>query len=332
MKNIIKRILVGVAVGTILMLIRSNVFAANINVTYSGVYAYEQDSNTNTNLTNSLTTITSGTAQWYRVKKEKYRLRYLATAGLVSETGTYDVIFSTFNEDRAVYAGYLQVGYDEFACESFYDMYVSYPSTTGGNQSDLSSGSQTWICHDVYILNNQAFNIFLSGVVGASSNHYTYITARINWIKKENVSNAITDAANTAHQDAQQAHQDAQNINSSINSSTTPSGSDTNNAYSNFEGATAQNGVITSLVTLPVSLFTNILGALNSSCTRFDMGTLLGTHIYFNCINPANYLGSQLWSVIDILMSGFFVWYISRKLIKVFENLSSLKEGDPVGD
>lgn len=62
------------------------------------------------------------------------------------------------------------------------------------------------------------------------------------------------------------------------------------------------------------------------------MGTLMGTHIYFNCIDPSRYLGSQLWTAIDILASGFFIWYIAKKFIKVFENLSSMKEGDPVGD
>ena len=98
------------------------------------------------------------------------------------------------------------------------------------------------------------------------------------------------------------------------------------------KNSVATNGVITQLVTLPVTLFQKILNSVNGSCSSYNMGSLLGTDIILPCINVSNYIGSTLWSVIDVLISGLFVWSISRKMIKVFNNFSTLKDGDVLGD
>lgn len=321
MKNIIKRILVGVAVGTILMLIRSNVYAENIRVTIDRCYMYYNSGTTNRSGT-PYNTIAPGNlnANYCSVSVST---NYLSTrydfnsSNIGSGIGTINFYVA----DSAQLSGVtITTQSRDYSCEMNTPIMIESVDYAGVYLYSVT-------CPNVAFANNTAFQIKIFKRSNPLTQTGSWLARDINFTLNDSstISQVITDQSN-------QQHQDAQNINNSINSSTTPSGTDTNNAYSNFEGATAQNGVITSLITLPVSLFTNILGALNSSCTRFDMGTLLGTHIYFNCINPSNYLGSQLWSVIDILMSGFFVWYISRKFIKVFENLSSLKEGDPVGD
>ena len=107
---------------------------------------------------------------------------------------------------------------------------------------------------------------------------------------------------------------------------------DPSNSINSFKNNLASNGVITQLVTLPVTLFSNVLNSVNGSCSSYNLGSLLGTDLILPCINISNYLGSTLWSVIDVLISGLFVYSISRKFIKVFENLSSMKEGDVISD
>ena len=107
---------------------------------------------------------------------------------------------------------------------------------------------------------------------------------------------------------------------------------DPSNSINSFKNNLASNGVITQLITLPVTLFSNVLNSVNGSCSNYNLGSLLGTDLILPCINIQYYVGSTLWSVIDVLISGLFVYAISRKFIKVFENLSSMKEGDVISD
>ena len=107
---------------------------------------------------------------------------------------------------------------------------------------------------------------------------------------------------------------------------------DPSSSINSFQNMLASNGVITQLVTLPVTLFSKVLNSVNGTCSNYNLGSLLGTDLILPCINIQNYLGSTLWSVIDVLISGLFVYAISRKFIKVFENLSSMKDGDVISD
>lgn len=107
---------------------------------------------------------------------------------------------------------------------------------------------------------------------------------------------------------------------------------DPSSSINQFNDKLAENGVITQLVGLPVTLFTKILNSVNGTCSPYNFGSLFGTDIVFPCINVANYLGSTLWNIIDVLISGLFVYSLSRKFIKVFEHMSSMNEGDVIGD
>lgn len=98
--------------------------------------------------------------------------------------------------------------------------------------------------------------------------------------------------------------------------------------FSNFQNMLPENGVITQLITLPISLFQKILSSLNATCSNFNLGSLYNHELILPCINISNYVGSSLWNVIDVLFSGFFVLVIAKKMIATFENFSSMKEGD----
>lgn len=90
----------------------------------------------------------------------------------------------------------------------------------------------------------------------------------------------------------------------------------------------ATNGVISDLVTLPITLFQNILNAISGTCQNFELGTLFNYNLVMPCINLQNILGSTIYTIIDIICSGFFVFVTGRKMIDIFNNLSQLKEGD----
>lgn len=103
---------------------------------------------------------------------------------------------------------------------------------------------------------------------------------------------------------------------------------DPSGTFNQFESYLPENGVITQLITLPISLFQRVLSSINGTCTQYNLGNLLGTDLILPCINISNYIGTTLWNVIDVLFSGFFVLVIGKKMIKAFNNFSSMEEGD----
>ena len=148
-----------------------------------------------------------------------------------------------------------------------------------------------------------------------------------------NMQNNITNNQNTNTQNiinnqntnAQQAHNDAVNTQNTIKDDSIDN---PNSSINTIKNSLATNGVITSLVVLPVTLYQAILNSVNGTCATFSLGSLFGTNLTIPCINVANYLGTTLWGSIDVIISGIFIYMISRKMVKVFHQLSSLKEGD----
>lgn len=92
------------------------------------------------------------------------------------------------------------------------------------------------------------------------------------------------------------------------------------------------NGTITQLISLPITLYQKILNSINGTCQSFDLGEFYGSHLVMPCIDLQNYLGNTLWTTIDLIISGVFVLTIARKMIKAFENFTSMKEGDVIND
>lgn len=110
---------------------------------------------------------------------------------------------------------------------------------------------------------------------------------------------------------------------------------DNNNVSSTFEEFNSfldDNSTITQLITLPITLYSSILNNVGGSCQSFNLGSLYGEYLVLPCVNIGNYLGSTLWGMIDLIISGFAVYFIAKKLIKVFNNFSSMKDGDVIDD
>lgn len=98
--------------------------------------------------------------------------------------------------------------------------------------------------------------------------------------------------------------------------------------FEDFEDLQAENGVITNLLSLPVTLYAKVLSNINGTCTPKSLGSLYNTELVMPCIDIDDYLGSTLWNTLDIIISGAFVIVIGRKMIHAFNNFTSLKEGD----
>ena len=139
-----------------------------------------------------------------------------------------------------------------------------------------------------------------------------------------------TQMINTLNTNSQSQVNATNDVNQSVQDMNNTIKDDSVDNPTDYSGNVASNGVITQLITLPITLYTKILNSTSSSCTPFNLGTLYGENLVLPCIVLSDYLGSSLVNVIDILISGLFIYSVSRKMIKVFNSLSSMKESDVV--
>lgn len=100
-----------------------------------------------------------------------------------------------------------------------------------------------------------------------------------------------------------------------------------NNALNGMNNYFGSNGVISDLLLLPVRMFQSIVNTIDGTCSDFSLGTLLGHELTMPCINLNSRLGSALYGVIDVLISGFFILSIRKKFVDIFEHFTSLKTG-----
>lgn len=144
-----------------------------------------------------------------------------------------------------------------------------------------------------------------------------------------------------------QISSDTQNIINNQNQNTTIINNSINNLNNNLtdsdidnpddlledmEDLLPTNGVITQLIGLPITLYTKVLNSLNGTCQSFSLGTLYDHNLVMPCIELSSYLGNSLYTTIDLIMSGVFVLVIAKKMIKAFNNFTSLKDGDVINN
>lgn len=99
------------------------------------------------------------------------------------------------------------------------------------------------------------------------------------------------------------------------------------NALNQFNNKFADNNVISNLLLLPVRIYQNVLNNINGTCNTFNLGALWNHNLTMTCIRVDSLLGSALYGVIDVIISGFFVYHIRKKFVDIFEHLTSLKTG-----
>lgn len=124
--------------------------------------------------------------------------------------------------------------------------------------------------------------------------------------------------------DSQQDTTDAINgLNDNITSEADPN---TSSSISDMNGNVASDTPITDLITMPLTLMNAYINGINGSCSSYSLGNLLGTNLSLPCINIQNIIGSELWSIIDVLVSIFLIFNISKLFISAFDNITSLKD------
>ena len=112
-------------------------------------------------------------------------------------------------------------------------------------------------------------------------------------------------------------------LNDSITSESTPN---TNQDINDMNNMVASYTPISDLITLPLTLINAYYNGINSSCSPFNLGSLLGTNLTIPCINIENHIGSSLWNTIDILCCIFLCYEIGMLFVSSFDGITSLRD------
>ena len=169
---------------------------------------------------------------------------------------------------------------------------------------------------------NGAFNI---NTYYLQNQGYANVTSSVSkriFYWSEDVS--LADVQQTIQQENDKLVDATNDLNDTLNDNTVDSSDSTINELKN---KIPTNSVISDLLLLPVRFLQNFVNALGSSCSSFPLGSLYGTNLFMPCINIQNYLGSGIWTTIDLIMSGFFIYALRKKFIQIYENLTNLKNG-----
>lgn len=324
-KYIIKRILIGVGIVLIMSFLRGNLLIGvsalePINVTPNGMCWYSNNVAPNgcyltpTQFTISWTTF-YGNQFGADGSVERFFWRYYKS-NIGGKYYNIDLLF--YNGNNSTYLesnrGYIQNSSNNtFSCRIDNTRWGQASSESSSIAS--STGTATVHCDNVYLTDDYFTFWFVDG-----SKRYQSIYAVTDATLTPNSEQSIIDSQN---QNTQDIINSQENINNSINDSTTDA---PNNDVNSMNSKVASNNSITQLLTLPITLFQNILNNINGSCSSYNLGSLFGTSLTLPCINLESILGSTLWGVIDVLISGLFILSFRKKMVDIFNHMSSLND------
>lgn len=172
------------------------------------------------------------------------------------------------------------------------------------------------------------FMIELNYDESALYNYGMYNTKVLRWWGITNFTGS-TDSTSAINNQTQVIQNEFENLDNTL---TDDSVDNPSSMISDFEDLLPSNGVITQLIALPITLYQKVLNSINGTCSSFNLGSLYGTNLVLPCIELSNILGSSLVNIIDLMISGFFILHISKKMVKAFESFTSMKEGDVIDD
>lgn len=83
---------------------------------------------------------------------------------------------------------------------------------------------------------------------------------------------------------------------------------------------------VSDLLTMPITLLQAYLNGFSDTCRDMNLGSLYGSYIIIPCLNIESYLGSELWSLIDVLFTLFMLYNIGMLCVTIYEGITSLND------
>ena len=100
---------------------------------------------------------------------------------------------------------------------------------------------------------------------------------------------------------------------------------DFNVDINNLPSVQINTGPISAILSMPVELAISVLNGIDGTCHSYTIGSLFGHTLTLPCINIPSIIGQNLWTTIDIIISGIFAFSFRRKLIDLWNALIHLR-------
>lgn len=278
-------------------------------------------------------------AGWYNVQSYSSNNNYGGTYGVTDENVTrwniwYNNSNICANKNATLYitinSYYAPFNTSQAPIMNYTSFLRVYNGTTDYtcslNQSLNQGKTTTWTCNIIgtqnlllHLETDMPSDTVYGFAVGQDSNYVCDTSA--------DISNAINNSTQNIINNQNQNTQSIINSqNSTTNAITSEDDPNTNSSIQGFQNSLASDTPITDLITMPLTLLNAYINGMNSTCSPYNFGSLLGTNLTMPCINLQQRLGNNVWSIIDVLFSIFMIFNISKLFISAFNNFTSLKD------
>lgn len=87
-------------------------------------------------------------------------------------------------------------------------------------------------------------------------------------------------------------------------------------------------GPINSILTIPINLISTLYNSFGGTCQSYNLGSLLGHNVVFNCFTLESILGNTTTNIIDILCSFFIYYHLILFIISIYRKVMNLEDLD----
>lgn len=304
-KYILTRIVIGVGIALILMYLKGGLIA---NVNALEVYSWSTSDNSNfatcsncSNLDYNLASFTNDNLKG----KDGYLLLSFSIYS-TSSPGSFAAVISRLRVTNGTN--------QKYNCEILSDTNQYYFNPTSSSHVIYTTGTYTAKCPVHLPDNGSGITNINFQTLGNTSGISLYSPMTFIIENNSDITNAIEDNTNAINETNDTLKDD------SIDDSKAESDID------DMKDKVASNGSITQLLTLPITLYQSILNSLNGSCSSFSLGSLYNHNLTLPCINLQNLLGSSLYNIIDILCCGSFILVFRKRMVDIFNHMTSLND------
>ena len=338
MKNMIKRIIIGIIIGLVLMACRKylfiNVKAETIAFTPNDIVIVTSQSNntygvtSNTWLNRTIYAFPENTPiDWPGTAAIYFRYSQFNGSNYCSQTSNNGSISGTIMNGNTNVSGSVRLE------DRVNNSYISCSTSLDGVQAHFTCNNVN-LSHALNIMitsaNNGRYGItkYLEIDCTMTNEGLANVINQGNQAIIDSTTSAINNTTNAINNTTNAVNNNTNAINNMNNSIKDESAPDSKSDL--FDGITTDdesNSPISDLILMPLTLMNAYVDGFSSTCNSFDLGSLYGHNIVLPCINIEDYLGSNLWGLIDIMFTLFLVYNIGLMCVSMYESITSLEDG-----
>lgn len=320
-KYIIKRVIIGVLISLAIMFLRTNVFAQSYQGSVIGNVEFTNDNNET--LTRSVTQYTIAhfpNVNFYGFKTNAMSGKWLfikmkMDIGSIESAGLYNIEF-LFNN---YWSGPLE---DNFTFSLYY---AGKYFVCNGNSSNVNNSAwEPLLASYKEVQGVKCENIPLQ--IYETNNLWLYVFVHSEYNNGNTFGITKPSLIYLPSNDTSNINDSIQETNDTLKDDSEPSDSDSTGILSNSNMGDDSNSPVSDLISMPITLLTNVSNNINGSCSTWNLGSLFGHNLSLPCINLQSLLGNTLYNLIDMAICLFLAFNVGKLCVTIYNNLTSLKD------